>query len=237
MVIYSEQRLYTTAEAAQKLGISVQRVRALARANDLHAVNGGGRALLITEDSLLSVQPNRGHRGRLFTSDGAMAALWMLSGEHTDGLTAKRRYAIGKVLRECDVDALVRLTRKRAEVRRYWASPSIAQRLKADADIHLSAACGPNADYFGLVSPDRVEAYADVGRLASLEQRYMLSHDDAAMSDSNVVLHVVRDCRRIGAMPIAVCAVDLAQSDDFRERSAGRNCLRELLDKFKGGEL
>lgn len=230
MIIHQEQRLYTTREAAAMLDISVQRVRALVHAGELATAGIPGRSILITEEAVLGATANRGHQGRVFTPSNALAALTMLSGLQTGWINAQQRYSIRQTLLGCDVDKLMRLTRKRGIVHRYWASATMLERMRADHRLRPSGAYPQAAKHLGLAPNGTFEAYMDAGLLTELKDRYYLSNED---TQPNVRLHAVVGLRGDGPMPLGVCALDLAESMDIRERSAGRQCLFNMLSRFK----
>lgn len=234
MTVRSAGRLYTVAEAAKRLSITDRRVRSLIQSGELQAVHAAPRIALITEESLIRLALREKRAGRPYSSETAMGALYLLSGESIDWLSVRRRYEIRRLLKETDADAFVRNIRHRADVHEYWANALFLDRLSGSGDICRSGGCEGMAEYFELSPSELVEGYVEENDLPMLKSRYMLKE---LAEPKKVRFHVVRGCpirgRRV--MPVAVCAADLADSIDPRERNAGMGRLAALLRDFQGG--
>ncbi len=131
-----------------------------------------------------------------------------------------------------DAEDLVRATSGRAEVSRYRASRSFLDRIRQSIELTGSSAVDARRDVagrFGLASAQRdaVDGYADRATTQHLIDRYHLVED----AGGNVTLRVA-DCWKASGDVAAdvVVALDLAESLDVRERSAGLALLTDRLE-------
>lgn len=236
MSIRSEARLYTVNESAQRLGVSERRVRALIQSGELHSLDIGARATLITEDSLIRVASRQNRAGRPYSSLTAMAALFALSGESIGWVSARRRYVVKQLLLTANVNTFIASIRHRATVREYWANDTFLKRLRSSEDVYHSGGYSDIANKFGIFPSAKVEGYVAEADLVTLTSCYMLKESE---TPKKVRLHVVVECpwgkRRY--MPMAVCAADLAESVDPRERNAGMEQLGKLIYEYQQGEI
>ena len=130
-----------------------------------------------------------------------------------------------------DAEDLVRATSGRAEVRRYRASSSFLDRIRQSVTLTGSAAVDARRDVaglFGLASAQRdaVDGYVDRATVRHLVDLYHLVEDVGG----NVTLRVADTWNAVGDVADdVVVALDLAESLDVRERSAGLALLRTRL--------
>lgn len=231
MVIRTNRTLLTRREAARRLGVSERRVGALCAAGELESFSVG-TVTLVTEDSVRRQAQWQGAYGRPYSPDMAFAALYVLSGLEAPWLGRQKRYRLKGYLRQMDAKNLARLTRRRATMVEYWCRDS---NLSKVADfIRPSAATGVLADSFQLTVTDVVEGYVaadasdDVVRQCRLKQ---------GVTPIRARLHVAGDLPvGEGPMPLGVCAADLSESDDPRERRAGLETLQQLIDDYRRKE-
>jgi excisionase family DNA binding protein len=218
----------STVEAAQRLGVSRRQVQRLIAAGDLPAQRTAGDAWLVDALALNALNRARPSRGRPWTEETAWAALLWLSGLDAGWLGARTEARLRQRLRRLDASALAIACRRRATTHRYRTSDSFLVALR-DA-VALSGASVATAADFGLAADETgVDGYCDREMLDDLVARFHLTPD----TRGNVTLRVA-DAPPAGlfdraAMPAAVIALDLAESLEVRERSAGLRVLEDLL--------
>lgn len=217
----------TTAVAADRLGISQRQVQRLIEARELPATRTAGDAWIVDALAVNAMARTRPARGRPWSPATAWAALWRVSGLDTDWLDRRTMRRLHDRLASIDAEELVHATRRRAVVRQYRASGSFLADL--DALVIRSGARAMEPSRFGMdADPGRVDGYCTSEAATGLVRDFQLVED----ARGNVTLRVAtlptasegRD-----VMPVAVVAVDLAESLEARERSAGLRVLKELL--------
>lgn len=212
------------AEAAVELGVSDRRVRQMLTEGVL-AGERVGRAWVIDSNDLRRVEHRRPEVGRPWSPASAWAVLALADGEDPDLSPVERSRARKRLAQ--GLDQIAGRLSARAELRRFYAHPSVLDRLsEAPAVVRggISAAAERGAD---LVAVDGFEGYLRAGELDKLVAKFGL--DDKA-GRPNVVLRVVDDAVwpfRPGQVAAgrAVVAVDLLESDDPRSSRAGAHLL------------
>lgn len=212
------------AEAAVELGVSPRRVRQMLVDGALSGERVG-RAWVIESEQLRQIEHCRPEVGRPWSPASAWAVLALADGENPDLSPVERSRARKRLAKGLD-EVAGRLV-ARAEFRRFYAHPSVLDRLvDAPAVVRggMSAAAEHGAD---LVARDGCEGYARAGDVDELVSKFGL--DDQA-ARPNVVLRVVDDAvwpfqpGQVAAGR-AVVAVDLLESDDPRSRRAGADLM------------
>lgn len=227
MAIINEGRLLTTKETAGKLGISIRRVQALVASGDLHSVRVG-RTILIRAQSLNRYRRIQGHPGRPFSPKVAMGALFVISGEHAQWLTAQQRYRLNRYLLDTDAQSLASRVRARARTLDLFAAPPALE--SARENIHASGACEEHAEQFMLIPQKILEGYTSETTFHQLLQHHTLMEDH---NTTTLRLHLTEYLpQRPEPMPIGVCAADLAVSADPRESQAGLHMIDTLLATY-----
>ncbi|WP_240950936.1 helix-turn-helix domain-containing protein [Bifidobacterium olomucense] len=227
MAIRTNRTLLTRREAARRLGVSERRVSALRAAGRLESLSVGGGSL-ITEDSVRRQAQWQGADGRPYSPDMAFGALYMLSGLDAPWLGRQQRYRLRGYLRQMDAENLTRLARRRATTVEYWCRDSNLG--KVETLIRPSAATGALAASFQLTVTDVVEGYVTADALNDAIRQCRLKQGATPV---RVRLHVTDGLPAgEGPMPLGVCAADLAESNDPRERRAGMETLQQLIDEY-----
>lgn len=223
--------LYTTAMASEVLGITPAAVRRLVDNGRLQATKMAG-TLLFEPASIHRLQRCSRAPGRIWSPRTAWAALEILHNHQTELIDQPRRSRLTRQLRSMEAAELHRLARNHSHVRRFSAGPRVRSSL---ADILTptgvsSIVQDTVADRFGLagvLEEDRLEGYW-AGSLESLLDRIPIASDEAG----GVLVRFVDSPDLIsGAVGSdAVIALDLMDSDDIRERGAGRDTLQKIID-------
>ena len=218
----------STDAAAARLGVSQRQVQRLIRAGELPAQRTAGDAWLVDALALNALGRARPSRGRPWTAETAWAALWRLSGLDVGWLGARTEARLRERLRHLDTAGLVVACRRRAVTHRYRASDSFVEALRET--VVRSGTSAVTAADFGLAAEaTRVDGYCDPKAHDDFVTRFHLTPD----TRGNVTLRVVHappaGLLDRAAMPTAAIALDLAESLEVRERSAGVRILEDLL--------
>lgn len=222
----------TTGEAAELLGVSAHETRRLARAGDLLIIERVGRAMLLDAASVQRAAAQYRIRGRLWEQHTAWAAVDLLNGGAAAWLSSVARYKLRARLAILSAEEFNGLARRRAVTHTLRASSSyladIQQALVASGVSDTQRADGE----FGLaVSRERTEGYTDAAGLAEIIDAFDLVTDTAG----NVTVHETEFTDGLSAgSSAALTALDLSDSLDVRERSAGLRVLEQLLAKMRG---
>lgn len=218
----------TVREAAKRLGVSRQRVQALAR-KQLTA-EPSSRVLLIDPADVERRAQLRPPAHRLLEPANAWALLALASGDPAlaPSLKPLSPSAVSRLrrrLRDAPLQDLVPLLRKRAEVRWLRADDADVDGILAERGVIATGASVAGYYGFDIVTPGIVEIYANPKTAARLTRRYALEPSARA----NVVLHIVQSVwpfeAGVARAPALVAAVDLADSPDQRTARAGREYL------------
>lgn len=222
------QGLLTTSQASQLLNVTSHQVASLVRAKELQAVHVAGRILLISAESISRYKLLRRGKGRPLSEDIAQAALLLLSDAQVNGISYQQNRRLKQKLQAINAEDLVWQTRKRAEIKRYRCSGSFLKELSKE--IALSGLNALNDNFDLTAETENVEGYVSETKLNRLVERFFLVGD----THGNVVLRIThRQVFDNAYMPIGFVAADLSESLNTRERSAGINKLKELLDDYQ----
>lgn len=223
-----EERLsdwISSAEAADRLGLTSGRVRELIVSGALRARRVGNRFLVSRDD--VDARASRGAPvGRPFSPRRAWALILLASGLVPPGLDPVTLSKLRRVLREKDLWSIRSRFARRAERRELRAHSSDLPRLDAEPGVVRTGARSAAAAGFSLVASDApVELYLDALTAERLVTRYRLRPSDRP----NVVFHIVPiDVRSWLSDPVAprpAIALDLADDRDPRSQQVAREFL------------
>ena len=231
-MIMGDQKLngwMTTAEAAEKLGVGRLQIARLVRDEELDAMRSAGGVYLVNAEALERYRLLFRGKGRPWDKYVSFAALWILSGLDAEWLTYTQRQRLSARLRNIEADDLAWAVRKRAETMRFRIGESFFSSAKdmlsisgASSDILLRHGLTPQIN--------KIEGYIDGNRLND----FIKKHHAVQGEDANAVIHVISNppftLGNYTQMPVAVVAADLCASLDVRERNAGIETLKGLLD-------
>jgi excisionase family DNA binding protein len=222
--------MLSVAEAAEALGLSIRRVRALI---DADAIPAGriGRSWVLSRDAVDRFARRRRRRGRRLSSANAWALLALLAGEEpasvdAPALSRLRRYARDPEWRL----ELLEHAEPRAKVLPLWM-PADDLRKLAEYPLVRSGLSASDAVSHLDVVPRRhepLDVYADEDVAEQVLHRFL---PEEGAADPNVILRVVRGgppVRSDEEAPLPVVAADLLDHDDPRVRRAAERALREL---------
>lgn len=216
-------------EAANILGLSPNRVRALIARGQLPALKIGGRWLV--ERAAVEARRRREiSDGRPFAPHNAWALLFLASDEDVEGIDPSVGSRLRRALRLEGLEGLGPRLFRRAEMRFLDAHPGEIDYLLKDPKLVRSGVSAAAEHGLDLVSGQEIDGYLPAGALKMFVSSHALS---PAGATGNVRLRLVPDesWRFLSGRSIApLAAVDLDLSEDPDPRSArvGRAALREL---------
>lgn len=219
--------LVSVSDAAQRLGISARRVRALAANGRVPARKIANR-WFVEADRLSERGRSSGARGRPFSAKHSLGLLYLASGEDAVWLSdyekwRLRRYALPRL------QSLLPRLRGRANVHSVHAPESVVKRLASDANFVRSGVSAAEEHRADISSRSVLDGYYSERDFNKLVYRYVL--EPAAEAAANLIVRGIEDDGALGGrrhMPLAVVAADLADSADDRSRRAGVQLLRRL---------
>ncbi|MGB9034464.1 hypothetical protein BLJ79_17080 [Arthrobacter sp. UCD-GKA] len=222
--------LYTTAMASEVLGISPAAVRRLVNSGRLQATKMAGR-LLFEPASIHRIQRCSQAPGRIWSPRTAWAALEILHRHQTELIDQPRRSRLTRQLRSMEASELQRLARNHCQVRRFSAGSRVRSSLTGMllptgvSSIAQESVAG-RFGLAGVLDEDRLEGYW-TGSAESLLDQIPLANDETG----GVLVRFLDDPELVsGAVGSdAVIALDLMDSDDIRERGAGRDTLQRII--------
>lgn len=204
-------------DAAQRLGVSEQRVRAMIGAGSIEAEKVAG-AWLIPATSLARLAASRRQGGRPLSTASAWALLLLASGEPVGWASARVQSRMAAALDDHGLSGAFSKLDCRAARHAYQAHVAELPRLARSADLMLGGVSAASAHKLGLQGGNELEAYVAAGAVEQVAKRHGL----VAGGEPNVVLRVVSDDiwpivhRRVAS--IAVVLADLSEHSDARAR-------------------
>lgn len=202
----------TIPEAAERLGVTPQRVRALAQAGELDAVRAEG-AWLIEADSLakrvlLAQLGVPASSVRPWSQPVAWAAMRVMDEDEAfrSDLDRKARYRLRRRLDNPDPARLLSAVRNRARVVRVSVHPSRATRLWGL--VVPSGITGAGVHGFGLTGDNVVDGYLSADELGDAQRVLRVRDSDTGAH----LLRVVEDARLLEGLTVAprlAVAIDL----------------------------
>jgi excisionase family DNA binding protein len=216
-------RQMSTEEAARSMGISVQRVRVLARERRLNAHKIGHRWIVEEQPGIRTPKI-----GRPLSSDSAWAALALLSSEKPRWVPATALSRLRRRLQ--DIEWLIRVLRTsqpRSRIERLRVLPSDLPKISAEMPVVASGLSALTGDFDLMPGGEGLDAYISLEGFRRLTRRFRPS---PGSSDSNLTLRIpnlpwVLDFTEA---PPAVVAADLLDNPDARAARAGRDVLEKL---------
>lgn len=215
-----------TSEAARRLGVTSRQVQHLVARGDLRLV-ARGYVDLSSVERFAAVRA--GARTRAWSETTAWGAVALLSGEAASWMGERQQFRLKSRLREIDADGLLAQCRNRAVVRTYAGHPRALDRVRSEiASTHESA------QRLGLSGTNAVDGYVAADQLQDVALRYALVEDAAGsitLRATTMSIDVVTGFATGGTV---LAGLDLAESADVRERSAGVHALEQALSDFRG---
>ncbi len=224
----------TAAQAAALLRVSSRQVARLAEAGQFARVRRVGTNLLLDAEAVQRLAQQRRSRGRPWAQRNAWAALTVLSGEDPGWISASERTRLLHRLRRTDAEGLPHLATARAQTQRFRCHPASLGDLKPLVVVTgLSALGEPESVQLG-ITLDRgttLDGYVPHEAMGRLVHEFLLKADPAGSVTLRSV--TVDDAFIDGRTPWAAVVLDMAESLDTRERSAGMSELTRLLEEVR----
>lgn len=204
-------------DAAQRLGVSEQRVRAMISAGSIEAEKIAG-AWLIPVASLARLAASQRQGGRPLSAASVWALLLLASDEPVGWASSRVRSRMAAALDDHGLGGAFGKLGRRAARHVYEGHVAELPRLAGSADLMLGGVSAAGAHKLGLQGGDGLEAYVAAGAIEGVAKRHGLG----VGGEPNVVLRAVPDDiwpvvhRRVA--PIAVVLADLAEHSDARAR-------------------
>lgn len=204
-------------DAALRLGVSEQRVRAMISAGSIDAEKIAG-AWLIPVRSLARLAASQRQGGRPLSVASAWALLLLASGEPVEWVSSRVRLRMAAALDGYGLSGGFGKLDARAVRHVYEAHVAELPRLAGSADLMLGGVSAAGVHKLGLQGGDELEAYVAASTIDGFARRHGL----VGGGEPNVVLRAVPDeiwpivHRRVA--PIAVVLADLAEHPDARAR-------------------
>jgi excisionase family DNA binding protein len=219
------------AEAASRLGVSEQRVRAMIASGRLPAEKLGGIWLIpqraISRDRRAAVRP-----GRPLSPAHAWAVLLLASDEDDLGwLGRQSRWRLRSALRRHGLGDLCGRLVHRGDVHRYEAHSGELAYLAQRPELMRTGPSAAGEHGLGLHGGSEFQAYVAADALAGFVEEHALEAVDPAGTGNVVLCSVPDDVWAHVARPVAPLAavlVDLIESEDPRARRIGADGVRRL---------
>jgi excisionase family DNA binding protein len=233
MIASSGLEAMTIAEVAKALGVTPRQVQRLVNSGTLTAAGRVGRSFLVDANSVNQLRVNGPAQGRPWNERTVWAAMALLSGQPSDELTSSQQWHLHKRLKQLTAEDLVRATRRRACICRYRVSESFLAALREEVVLTAGSALAVDQELsaeFGLGAAAHlgVDGYLPRNTRNALVTRYVMADD----LKGNAVLRITAESIPAGERGHAIKAIvalDLAESLDPRERSAGQHVLNRLI--------
>lgn len=219
--------LLSVPAAAERLGVSEARVRALLRAGLLDGTRLGSR-WLIAEASVSERGLAGPTLGRQLRAANAWAAIALASAGTPDWISSEDQRRVMGFLEERGVSGLTPRLRDRARAHDFYGHPGVLRDLAAVPGVALTGVSAARRNGLGVVAGDEIDAYVASDRLDAVVDRFALDPRDR---DGNVRLRALpADLGFLADQPTAFAAValDLAEGHDPRSAKAGADALERL---------
>lgn len=218
-------RLWSVREVAEELGVSEQRVRAMAKSGRLPAAKAGGRWVIDSDPARFP----RSHPGRPLAAPNAWGLLALLSGDSPSWVHPSVRSRLRRRLSDIDwLEAALANSEPRARIVRWRVLPGDLSKLKGEHRLVNSGLSAEHPELDVLPDPRQLDAYVGEDSLRGIELRF---HPERSSSDPNLVLRIPSHdwvLRQEAQAPQAVVAADLLGHEDPRVARAARRLLGRL---------
>lgn len=220
-------RLLGVSSAASELGVSARRVRQMLSDGVLAGQRVGG-VWVVDEHAVRVAAGARRPAHRPWSAASAWAVLGLACGTEPDGSATARRRARERYAR--GLSELLDQLRERAEFHRYYAHPAAVPRIADRPGVVRTGASAAPEHRVGLAGAGPLDAYVRASELEPLLEEVPMEEGGETF---NVRLRAVQDAcwpflPGAAAAPLAVVAVDLAESSNARERRLGVELLERL---------
>lgn len=217
----------TTAEAAETLGLTADRVRQLAAAGSIGSRRIGGRYLVRRDDIETRLEVGA-PSGRPYSPRRAWALILLAGGTVPNGLDPVTLSKLRAVLRDRSLWQIRTRLGRRAKSRDLRAHSSDLARLEIEEGVLLTGARHAPDVGLGLVAPDApVELYVDAATADRLVARYALRPSERPNVRLRVLPPGVMRWLAGRVAPRLAVALDLAEDRDPRAQAVAHQALEQ----------
>ncbi len=216
--------LWSSQDAAHRLGLSPRRVRALARAGKLKAHKIGSRWIL--EPVSAAREPRA---GRPVSAAIAWAILALLSGARPDMVHPSALSRLKRRMRDLEwVLRSLQHGEPRARVVHWRVLPADIPRILKKRGLVLTGLSAITREIDLVPSSEEVDTYVSSDMIRAIERQFQPAKEP---DQPNLTLRVPNQPWILGfsRAPVAVVSADLLLSPDARAVRAGREALKRLV--------
>jgi excisionase family DNA binding protein len=226
----NSDELIPAPEAAERLGVSQSRIRALITAGALGGEKLGGRWFLSLEDI------RRRERwgavdGRQLQPENAWGALALGSGAPPTWVPNDDARRLAQMLDDRGLLGLAPRMRCRATTHHFYGHPGIVQALASAPEVRLTGISAARENDIGIVGGQGVDAYITASAIESIVTRFALEPRSAPGNVSLRTLSPEVAHLADAPTPHAAVALDIAEASDSRSIEAGTAALQRLDDE------
>lgn len=219
--------MVSAGDAAQRLGVSQPRIRAMVTAGLLDGQKIGGR-WFIKLDAIRRRERWGPADGRPLLPENAWAVLVLASGVAPDWVSRDDARRLIQLLDDRGLLGLVPRLGPRAWAHRFYGHPGTLQTLAGASEIRLTGISAARSNGLGIVGGQAVDAYIPGDALDPLVTRFALEPRGEAGNVSlralPAQLHFLADA----PTPLAAVALDLAEDTDPRSSEVGTQALTAI---------
>jgi hypothetical protein len=219
--------LIPAVDAAERLGVSQTRVRAMVKAGLLTGQKVGGR-WFIALDGIRRRERWGAVDGRQLQPENAWGALALGSGARPTWIPNDDLRRLAQMLDDRGLLGLAPRMRRRATTHYFYGHPGILQALATASEVRLTGVSAAQENAIGIVGGREVDAYIAADKLGPIVARFAL---EARTSPGNVSLRALPpefDLPAGTPVPFAAVALDLAEDDDPRSAQIGGQALVDI---------
>jgi hypothetical protein len=216
--------LWSSQDAAHRLGLSARRIRTLASAGRLKAQKIGSRWVL---EPVSSAREPRA--GRPVSAAIGWAILALLSGVRPDGVHPSALSRLRRRLRDFQwVLRSLQYGEARARVVRWRVLPTDIPRILSERDLVLTGVSAITKEIDLVPSSEEIDAYVTSDVIRKIERQFQPAKEP---DQPNLTLRVPNQpwILAVSRAPLAVVSADLLLSPDARAVRAGKEALRRLV--------
>lgn len=219
--------LIPAVDAAERLGVSQARVRAMVKAGLLDGQKVGGRWFIVL-DGIRRRERWGSVDGRQLQPGNAWAVLTLASGLVPAWIPPEDMRRLVQLLDDRGLVGLAPRMAQRAQTHHLYGHPGTLQTLATSPEVRLTGISAARSNGLGIVGGQRVDAYIAADELEPFVARFALEHRSQADNVSLRALPPEFTYPTDIPPPPAAIALDLAEDMDPRSSEAGTAALQRL---------
>jgi excisionase family DNA binding protein len=208
-------------EAARRLGLSEQRVRALLQTGRLKGHKVGWTWVVHADSALGRSRP----QGRPLSALNAWGLLALLAGDRVKWLDPSIRSRLRRRIRDQEIVRVLRESEPRSQVYRWRVLRGDLEKLASDFPLVPSGLTAGYPDLDLVSVGEELDAYVDEKQVDKIERRF---RPDRSEDQPNLILRVPSHpwILSFNRAPLPVVAADLLENDDPRVARAAARILK-----------